>query len=286
MDANLSIVSAFVAGILSFVSPCVLPLISSYLVFIGGSSPPEKRALSGSNGSSNPPVISALGGSNDGSKKISKYRINLIVSTVFFILGFSVVFIALSVVVYGFMFFLGGITKALNIIAGALVILLGVNTLFNFIPFLKYDDSGERCDTCIPEHSILTAKKNSILHPERRPKGILGALVVGVAFGIGWTPCVGVILGSILVMASQSGKMALSIVYLVVYSAGLGVPFLITSFLWGALIESCSKLKYFLSVVKIISGVFLIAIGLLIIFGRYSMLSSFVQTVIAHISGS
>ncbi|MDR3301614.1 MAG: cytochrome c biogenesis CcdA family protein [Spirochaetaceae bacterium] len=253
MDANLSIVSAFVAGILSFVSPCVLPLISSYLVFIGGNSPPAKR--------------------------------NLIVSTLFFIFGFSIVFIALSIVVYGFMFFLGGITKLLNIIAGAFVVLLGVNTLFNFIPFLKYDDSGERCDTCMPEHSILAAKKNSIVHPARRPKGVWGALIVGIAFGIGWTPCVGVILGSILVMASQSGKMALSVVYLVVYSAGLGVPFLITSFLWGALIESGAKLKHFLSVVRIISGIFLIAIGVVIIFGRYSLLTSFLQTGIDYISG-
>ncbi|MDR3325410.1 MAG: cytochrome c biogenesis protein CcdA [Spirochaetaceae bacterium] len=264
MDAKLSVASAFVAGLLSFASPCVLPLLSSYLAFIGG-------------GATAPP---------DGGKLFSRHRLNLVASTAFFVLGFSVVFIALSLIVYGFMFFLGGMTRALNIIAGAIVMLLGANTLFNFIPFLKHGGGGgEYCETCVPEHSILAAKKGSPLHRARRPRGATGAFLVGVAFGIGWTPCVGVILGSILMMAGQSGKMALSALYLAVYSAGLGVPFLFASFFWGALIESGSRLKHFPSIVKTISGIFLIAMGLAMVFGRYSMLTSFVQACIDCIAG-
>jgi cytochrome c-type biogenesis protein len=256
MDSDISILAAFAAGLLSFVSPCVLPLLSSYLIFISGSNAKDA------------PETAAPG-------LFSKQQLNLTLSTLFFVLGFSLVFILLSIVVYGFIVFLGGVNRVLNIIAGGLVILLGLNILFNFIPFLKYDDKSAACETCTPEHSILSAKPDSLLHPASRPKGFFGCFIVGIAFGAGWTPCVGTFLGTILLMASQSGQMARSAVYLGVYSLGLGVPFIVASFFWGALLEHLYKIRRILPSVRIISGIFLIIIGLLMAFGRFFVLNAF-----------
>ena len=265
MEQNISLAAAFVAGLLSFVSPCVLPLLSSYLLFISG----NKMNMH----------------APDGEKKsfFSKDSREIVISTFFFVLGFSCVFIILSVVLSSLFFFLGGIQKILNIIAGCIVVILGANILFNFIPFLKYDDSSDRCETCMPRHSILSAKCNSIVHPSRRPHGVPGSFLAGLAFGAGWTPCVGAFLGSILLMASQSGQMINSVIYLAVYSAGLALPFLIASFFWGVLIDYISKIRRILPVVRIVSGVFLIAVGVLMLSGRFRLLSGLLQSSVTGI---
>jgi len=260
MDSNLSLLTAFVAGLLSFVSPCVLPLLSSYLFFISGVNTEAYQYNS----------------CGKKAKLFSKSTANILVSTLFFILGFSVVFIALSVVLYGFIFFLGGVSRIINIVAGSVVIILGFNVLFNFIPFLKHDDSNDRCLTCTPKHSLLAAKEGSLLHPSNR-KGFLGSFLVGLAFGAGWTPCVGAILGSILLMAGQSDTVGLSVLYLAVYSAGLGVPFLVAGFFWSAVIKRINQFRKAMPVIKIVSGVFLIAIGAMMAFGRLAVFNAFVS---------
>jgi cytochrome c-type biogenesis protein len=258
MGNNLSIFTAFIAGLLSFLSPCVLPLLSTYLVFISGNHAGDELL------------------DNENIKVFSKSQRRLIVDTLFFILGFSVVFIVISLLLYGFVVMIGGFTKTLGIIAGSIICILGLNIIFDFIPFLKYSQE-ETCATCTPKHSILASTDTSILHPVRRPKGILGPFLVGVAFGAGWTPCVGTFLGSILLLASQSGKMALSAVFLVAYSAGLGLPFLIATFFWGKLLRVVAKIRQAMTAIRIISGIFLIAVGLLMIFGRFFYLNSFFQ---------
>jgi cytochrome c-type biogenesis protein len=260
MDSNISALTAFLAGILSFVSPCVLPLASSYLFFISGVN-----------------TEGLLSEDREKKRLFSKYTLNIGVSTLFFILGFTLVFIAMSVLLYGFIFFLGGVNRIVTIIAGSVVIILGCNILFNFIPFLKYDDTGDRCMTCTPEHSILAAKEGSFLHPSSRPKGHLGSFLVGIAFGAGWTPCVGAFLGSILLMASQSETLGVALVYLAVYSAGLGVPFLITSFFWASVIKWLYTFGKLLPVIKTISGIFLILMGAMMALGRLTALNAFFQ---------
>ena len=255
----MSVLTAFFAGILSFVSPCVLPLLSSYLFFISGLNADE------------------LYEDSEKAGLFSKCTRNVVISTLFFILGFSIVFIALSGLLYGVIFFLGGVSRVLNIIAGSVVIVLGLNILFNFIPFLKYDDSSERCMTCTPEHSILAAKEGSFFHPSSRPKGRWASLLVGIAFGAGWTPCVGAFLGSILLMAGQSETLGLSLAYLFVYSAGLGLPFLVTGFFWSTAIRHIYKFSRFMPAIKTISGIFLIAIGIMMAFGRLTVLNAFFQ---------
>ncbi|MDR0709020.1 MAG: cytochrome c biogenesis protein CcdA [Spirochaetaceae bacterium] len=265
METNISILTAFAAGLLSFASPCVLPLLSGYLAFISGA----RSGDAGDGGEEN--------GTAGAAKLFSRRQLSVVVSTLFFVLGFGVVFVLLSVIVYGFIVFLGGVNNVLNIIAGSLIIVLGLNILFNFIPFLKYDDKSAACETCTPEHSILAVKEDSFLHPARRPRGLPGSFLAGLAFGAGWTPCVGAFLGSILLMASQSGRLALSALYLAVYAAGLGVPFLIAAFFWNALMDQVRKARRLLPVIRIISGVFLVAAGLLMAFGRFFLLNSFFQ---------
>jgi cytochrome c-type biogenesis protein len=257
MDSKIPVLTAFAAGILSFASPCVLPLLSSYLFFISGLNAeesfedPEKTRL------------------------FSRYTLKIIVSALFFITGFSVVFVALSVLVYGFVFFLSGLSRVLNIIAGSVVIILGFNILFNFIPFLKYDDSGDRCAGCTPEHSALAAGEGSVLHPKSRPAGFLGPFIFGLAFGAGWMPCVGVFLGTVLLMAGQSETIGLSVFYLAVYSAGLGLPFLLTALFWGAVLRGLHKFARFMPVLKTVSGIFLILVGLAMASGRIALLNAF-----------
>lgn len=256
MDSKISILTAFAAGILSFLSPCVLPLLSSYLFFISGLNAGE------------------AGEDPDTAKLFSRYRLKIIVSTLFFIAGFSVVFTALSVLMYGFVFFLGGANRIVNVIAGSLVTILGFNILFNFIPFLKYDDSGDRCETCTPEHSILSLGEGSVLHPANR-RGNLGSFLFGLAFGAGWMPCVGVFLGSVLLMAGQSETVGLSVFYLALYSAGLGLPFLVTAFFWSAILRRLHKFTRFMPALKTASGVFLILVGLAMASGRFAVLNAF-----------
>jgi cytochrome c-type biogenesis protein len=257
MDSSVSVLTAFAAGLLSFVSPCVLPLLSSYLFFISGINTGEEFE------------------DPEKAKLFSRRTLKIIISTLFFIAGFSVVFIALSVLVYGFLFFLGGATRVVNIIAGLVVIILGFNILFNFIPFLKYDDSGDRCATCVPERSALSAREGSILHPASRPRGFPGSFLFGLAFGAGWTPCVGVFLGSVLLMAGQSETIGLSLFYLAVYSAGLGLPFLVTGFFWSRILGSLHKFTRLMPALKTVSGVFLVLIGLAMASGRLVVLNAF-----------
>ncbi|MDR1903799.1 MAG: cytochrome c biogenesis protein CcdA [Treponema sp.] len=177
----------------------------------------------------------------------------MVISTLFFILGFSIVFIVLSIILSTFMFFLSGINTIINYTAGIIVIILGLNIIFNFIPFLNYEKR---------------------LHPDR-PRGLAGALFTGIAFGAGWTPCIGPILGSILLMAGQDGRLLPAVICLIVYSAGLGLPFLAAAFFWGAFIRRLARLKSIVPLISRISGVFIIGVGIFIFTGRFSALSSF-----------
>ncbi|MDR0784646.1 MAG: cytochrome c biogenesis protein CcdA [Treponema sp.] len=231
MDGNVSIFTAFIAGLFSFLSPCILPLVSSYLLLISGSN--FRRAES------------------TVQPEVSKRAI--VLSTVCFVLGFTCVFIAMSILVYGFMAFLGGISAVINKVAGVVVILLGLHILFNFIPFLNYE------------------KKFAM--PGKNAAG-LGAFIAGAAFGAGWTPCVGPILGSILLMASQSGQMSLAVVYLLAYSVGLGVPFLLTAIFWGTFLKYFAKLKPLIPTLRVISGILVVGVGIFMFLGRFVLLNA------------
>jgi cytochrome c-type biogenesis protein len=229
MNEKISVLIAFGAGLLSFLSPCVLPLIPSYFCVIGGAS------LSAS------------------SEKAEGFKPRLVAGTVSFILGFSVVFVAMSVIFAATFSLMGGISRWINVISGAVVIVLGLNIIFDFLSFLNYEKR---------------------LHFAKQPRGIAGAFAAGAAFGAGWTPCVGPVLAGILLLAAQSGGIPLAVLYLICYSAGLGLPFLLASIFFGAFVKTSVKLRPHLPLIRRISGALLVVIGALMVTGRYQALNA------------
>jgi cytochrome c-type biogenesis protein len=220
MSANINVAIAFAAGILSFLSPCVLPLIPSYLSLIGGVS------------------VQELG---------ERQRSRVFLRTLLFVLGFSVVFIALGVLFSGTGGFFSGATRIVNIVAGSLVVVLGLNFIFNFWKFLNFEKR---------------------LHMRSSPTGWLGALLLGMAFGAGWTPCVGPILASILFLAGSSARIVQGTLLLAVYSLGLGLPFILAGLFFSQFLGARERMKRHFDSLRIVSGVFLVFIGLLIALGR------------------
>lgn len=216
---------AFIAGLLSFLSPCVLPLIPGYLSFISGS-----------------------GASDAGTAP----RRAVLFRTLAFVLGFSAVFTALGMVFAGGALLLGGAARTITLVAGIVIMLFGINTVFDFLKFLN-------------------AEKRA--HPTKRPKGVAGAFLVGVAFGAGWTPCVGPILASILLYAGRSGNPWTAGALLAVYSLGLALPFLAA----GAFLDRMKPLLDWFKrrgrEVRIVSGVLLILIGLGVALGQMAALN-------------
>jgi cytochrome c-type biogenesis protein len=230
MFQQASLLLAFGAGLLSFVSPCVLPLIPSYLAFLGGIGLDRTTAL----------------GDDAGAAPGQASRPHLVAATASFILGFSAVFTLLSILFSGTFFLLGGAARHINLAAGSIVIVLGLNVIFDFLKFLNYEKRAKIAG---------------------RPKGLLRAFLTGLAFGAGWSPCVGPFLGSILLMAGQTGKTGQAALYLAAYSAGLGLPFLAAGVFFDRFLRGAAKLRPFLPLIRRIGGVFLIGIGAFIILG-------------------
>ena len=220
------ILAAFSAGLLSFFSPCVLPLIPAYICFITGLSAEELNASEVGN-----------------SKKVK----TILPESLLFILGFSIIFIALGVLVAFLGSFLFAKQRIIKIIGGLIVIFFGlhVSGLFN-IKFLQYE------------------KK---LHLKNKPVTRFGSFLVGMVFGFGWTPCVGPILGGILMLAADKGSMAKGALLLSFYSLGLGLPFLLLSVAIEKALTLFSKVKKHFKLISRISGGLLAAIGIWIIIG-------------------
>ncbi|GBU28045.1 hypothetical protein R84B8_01603 [Treponema sp. R8-4-B8] len=233
---TMSIFIAFGAGVLSFLSPCVLPLIPSYLCVIGGS-----------------PMT---GDDNN--------RPRLVARTVSFILGFTVVFVVLSVIFSSTIILIGGVFNYINLISGIVVIILGLNIIFDFLSLLNYEKR---------------------FHLKNKPKGFIGAFLAGGAFGAGWTPCVGPVLAGILLLATNKRSIPLAVIYLVFYSAGLGLPFLLASFFFNSFVKVSAKLRNYLPLIRRISGILLIVIGILIVKGDYKTFNILASKWQAKLSG-
>ena len=242
---------AFAAGLLSFLSPCVLPLIPSYLSILGGV---------------------GLGGAR------------LIRAAAGFVLGFSVVFIILGILISATFSLMGGMARYINWAAGIIVIILGLNVMFDFIPFLNYEKRPllQRRFSERQSRQSQQSRQSSEqrLHEAPRRGAIPAAFIAGAAFAAGWTPCIGPILTSILLMAGQSGKTGTAVVYLVVYSAGLALPFLLVALFFNSFMKHAARLRSHLPLIKRISGILLIIMGLMILSGRYSALNVLIQKLI------
>jgi cytochrome c-type biogenesis protein len=231
-------VIAFSAGIISFVSPCILPVIPSYLSFIGGVSYSELVE-----------------------RKTSKWGI--LVKSLVFVAGFSLVFTALGVVFSSVGFAFSGASKVINMAAGSIVIILGLNYMFNFIKILNIE------------------KKMQF---RKRPSGAVGPALLGMAFAAGWTPCIGPILASILFLAGTSGQGLEGAVLLAFYSAGLGIPFILAGLFFSSYQNRMKGLSRHLFKIKIISGILLVAIGVLIFFGSLAQLNTFFFTMAGNLN--
>jgi cytochrome c-type biogenesis protein len=231
--AQVSILVAMGAGLLSFLSPCVLPLIPSYLAFVGGLSLDEMH----------------------GPVSHTTHRRHLLVRSLAFIAGFSAIFIAFGASATALGQLLFDYQLVIRKVGGVLVVLFGLHIAgWLALPFLMQE-----------RHLQLKAP----------PGGTLGAFLVGVTFAAGWIPCVGPILGSILLMAGTAQTAGQGIFLLAAYSAGLAIPFFLSTLLFGRFLRFFERFKRLLPWVSRVSGVFLILVGLLLLTDYFTLLSTF-----------
>lgn len=232
---SVSIIVAFAGGVLSFLSPCILPLIPSYLSVVSGVSYEE------------------LGGTGTQGWRIKK---RVFLSAFLFVSGFSLIFILLGASVTALTASLMGIRDGLNYFGGTLVLFFGL--------FL----------TGSLKIRILKRYFQPLDGNVRtRVVGYTGAFLVGLSFGIGWTPCIGPILGSILTLAAiEVGK---GIFLLTTYSAGLAIPFLLAAVAFNGFLGFFQRFKRLLPAVQKSSGVVLILMGILILTGQLTVLNSY-----------
>jgi len=229
--SEVSILIAFSAGVLSFLSPCILPLFPSYITYITGRSFEEIKS----------------------STKSSDITRQTVINSLFFILGFSIVFVLLGITLSYFGNFFGIKRRWLERAGGVLIVLLGFNMMGVFkIGFLNRATG------------VVLKKKNF---------GYLGSLLVGMAFAFGWTPCVGPILSSILIYASTFESLPKATALLLAYSIGLGLPFFIAGFAINKFLFLFVKFRNFIRFVPLISGIFLILMGAILFSGQFSMLA-------------
>lgn len=236
---NISLVVAFFAGLLTFLSPCLLPVIPSFLAYITGIS---------------------FADLSDASKQ-SALRSKVIIHTLLFICGFSLVFMLLGLTATFIGRLLFEYQKAIRIAGGLLVIFFGLylTGIFNF-------------DFLAKERRLkLTAKGATYL----------GSFLIGVTFAAAWTPCAGPILGSILVLAGTKADMARGSGLLAAYSLGIAVPFFITALLVNSFIEYFKKFQKAIRGINIAGGIFLIIVGILIATNYLSVISERLMSVFA-----
>jgi cytochrome c-type biogenesis protein len=229
MTQSVALTGAFVAGLLSFLSPCVLPLVPSYVSFITGLSLEE----------------------------LGERRWMAVTHALLFISGFTIIFTLLGATATALGSALRAQQEWLERIGGGLIVAFGfyLMGLFQWGPLAR-------------ERRV---------HIQDQPVGYLGSLLVGVAFGAGWTPCIGPILGSILLYADSQASVGQGIVLLLFYSLGLAVPFLLAAFAVERFIEWFQRYRRHMPLVTKLSGVFLVLVGVLLGTGSFSRLAAWMQ---------
>jgi cytochrome c-type biogenesis protein len=230
MINDVSIPAALLAGLVSFLSPCVLPLVPPYLIYLTGAT--IEHVASGENASSSKRAV--------------------MISAVMFVLGFSTVFVALGASAS----LIGGVIRAwsaeLSIVAGIVIIVMGLH----FLGFTRIS---------------LLMREGRL--PIPKPVGLWGAYVMGLAFAFGWTPCIGPILAAILSVAAAEATVAKGAGLLAVYSAGLGIPFLIAAFMVEQFSGLLARMKRHLVTVERAMGVLMVITGIGFLTGSVSAVS-------------
>src|SRR5437773_9234767 len=231
MGESVGVAVSFSAGLFSFLSPCVLPLFPSYLSFITGMS------------------VADLTG-----ELSARVRRRVLGHALAFVVGFSIVFVALGASFSALGQFLLDHRDWIRRIGGVLIVVFGLY----IVGALRIGVLG----------------RTAQLQVREKPAGYLGSLAVGVTFAIGWTPCVGPILGAILSLAGTAETVERGIGLLIAYSAGLGVPFLLSALALGAFLRFFKRYRPYIPVVERGAGVLLIAVGVLVLFNWYVVLNS------------
>jgi cytochrome c-type biogenesis protein len=227
--ASVGITLSFTAGLLSFLSPCVLPLIPSYVSFITGMSLED----------------------------VQRSRRTALVHALLFVAGFTLVFLALgaTATVLGRVFHV--YRDWVGRIGGVLVIVLGLYLLGVF--------------------NIGALSRERRVHIANKPLGYLGTLVVGMAFAAGWTPCIGPILGAVLTYTASSADLNRGLLLLLAYSLGLAVPFVLAALMIERFMALFQRYRGALLWMSRISGILLIVVGVLMITGTMTVLSTWLQ---------
>ncbi|MCD6257577.1 sulfite exporter TauE/SafE family protein [Candidatus Aerophobetes bacterium] len=224
---KVSLLISFTAGLLSFFSPCILPLIPAYISYISGISTKELTSKN---------IAPAFTG-------------KIMLSSLIFIAGFSVIFVGMGATATSFGKLISSHMVIFRRIAGIVIIIFGLH--------------------------IAGWLKLNFLYSEKRfqtknRSGLFGSFIIGIAFAFGWTPCVGPILAGILTYAATQQTVVKGIQLLSVYSLGLGVPFFLTGIAMGSFFKLLRRIKKYFHLIEIVSGVFLIIIGILIFRGSLS----------------
>lgn len=233
---NISYIGAFVAGLLSFLSPCVLPLIPSYITYITGLSFADLDSEHPSN------VV----------------RRKTLMHSLSFVAGFTVVFVLLgasATLAGSFMQEHMGIVRKAG---GVLIVLFGIHVTGLF-----------------PIAWLLGERRVNLRH---KPAGFLGSMLVGFAFAAGWTPCIGPILASILMIAATEEKIWQGIILLLLYSLGLGIPFVLSALAMHRFIAIFNRFKKYIRIFEIVTGIFLVVVGVLIFTNWLSILSGYANS--------
>ena len=228
---NLSIFASFIAGIITFISPCVLPLIPAYITLVTGIS------------------LNQLSEKNNLSK--------IFLSSTVFVSGFTAIFVVLGIsATYIGSFFLNNI-NILRWIGGIIVIVFGLHLMGIFkISFLY--------------------KQMSFLKPIEKSGNYFTIFLIGCAFAFGWTPCVGPVLASILVLASSQETVHRGAVLLFFYSLGLGIPFILTALFINKFLTIFKFIKKYYKIIEFVSGVLLISIGILLITNSFDKITTII----------
>ena len=233
--AEITLAVAALAGLGSFVAPCILPMIPAFLAYISGATLSELNQ-------------------KDGTNTVSINRANIILNSVFFVLGFSVVFSTLGVIINSTLSSASGeIVEGLNQIGGVIIVAFGIFLLLSM------------------KINKLNLEKK--FFPKRSKASYPMSFVFGLAFAVGWTPCVGPVLGTILTLAATTPSVAFNL--LLVYSLGLGIPFILIGVFYSRankIIRSMSKhLKYY----NIVLGGFIVILGVLVYTNQLAYIANF-----------
>ena len=226
-------IAAFFAGLISFLSPCVLPLVPGYVSLISGAGVDELKSPQ------------------------AQLMRRVMVNSMGFILGFSIVFVTLGAISTEIGQLAARYKHTLSIVAGVVIIIFGLHLTGIF--------------------QIKWLLQDARLHSVKGSSTMIGAFVIGFAFAFGWTPCLGPILSGILVIAGEQDTVVKGILLLAIYALGLAVPFLLTSLLMERFLKFYSRFRSHMHALEVASGGLLIALGVLLVIGRFTLISSWLS---------